>query len=92
VISDKQEVRRFEGKGVVEPPPRSAHSSVVYNNEIFIFGGWDGDISKNDFFKYNIGALKKEERKEGEKERNFIFNGVECETSRFIHIVLLFVL
>jgi N-acetylneuraminic acid mutarotase len=51
---ERREVRRFECKGAVEPAPRSAHTTVMYKNELFVFGGWDGGTSNNDFFKYNI--------------------------------------
>jgi hypothetical protein len=57
MITEKREVQRFECKGAVEPPPRSAHTTVPYKGELFVFGGWDGGFSNNDFFKYNIGTI-----------------------------------
>jgi hypothetical protein len=39
------------------PPPRSAHSAVIYKNEMLIFGGWNGHSSLNDFFSLNLDTL-----------------------------------
>jgi len=36
------------------PTFRSAHTAVEYNNQIYVFGGWDGKDTNNHFFKYNI--------------------------------------
>jgi len=40
------------------PPPRSAHSAVIYKNEMFIFGGWNGHKSLNDFYSLNLETLE----------------------------------
>jgi len=39
------------------PSGRSAHSAVVYKNEMYMFGGWDGHISHGDFYKLNMDTL-----------------------------------
>ena len=44
------------------PPPRSCHSAVIYNNQIFIFGGNDKNNEKlNDLWSLNLsnGIWKK---------------------------------
>lgn len=43
------------------PSARSAHSICLYNNKVFLFGGWDGRTSNNNFYKFNIskGTWKK---------------------------------
>lgn len=40
------------------PPPRSAHSAVVYQNEMYIFGGWNGHKSLDDFYSLNLETLE----------------------------------
>ena len=40
------------------PQPRSAHSAVVYKNEMYIFGGWNGYQSLNDFYSLNLDTLE----------------------------------
>jgi len=40
------------------PPPRSAHSSVVYQNQMYIFGGWNGHKSLNDLYSLNLDTLE----------------------------------
>lgn len=38
-----------------EPPsPRDRHSAVVYKNEFYVFGGFDGHARVNDLYKYDI--------------------------------------
>jgi N-acetylneuraminic acid mutarotase len=39
------------------PIPRSAHSAVVYKNQMYIFGGWNGHKSLNDFYSLNLDTL-----------------------------------
>jgi hypothetical protein len=53
-IIETKQVNKIECKGSV-PQGRSAHTAVVYNNDIYIFGGWNGGASNNEFFRYNIG-------------------------------------
>jgi N-acetylneuraminic acid mutarotase len=36
------------------PVGRSAHTTVIYNDEIYMFGGWNGRDTNNDFYVYNI--------------------------------------
>jgi N-acetylneuraminic acid mutarotase len=50
---ETKQVNKIECKGSV-PQGRSAHTAVVYNNDIYIFGGWNGGASNNEFFRYNI--------------------------------------
>jgi len=40
------------------PQPRSAHSAVVYKNEMYIFGGWNGHQSLDDFYSLNLDTLQ----------------------------------
>uniref|UniRef100_A0A6B2L8C6 Uncharacterized protein n=1 Tax=Arcella intermedia TaxID=1963864 RepID=A0A6B2L8C6_9EUKA len=40
------------------PTARSAHSACLYKGKIYVFGGWDGRTSNNDFYKFNIEKLK----------------------------------
>lgn len=44
---------RVEAGGVV-PPDRSAHTAVVYKDNMYILGGWDGNVSNNDFYRFNF--------------------------------------
>jgi hypothetical protein len=39
------------------PTPRSGHSAVVYKNEMYIFGGWNGHSSLDDFYSFNFETL-----------------------------------
>jgi len=48
-------VNKIECKGAI-PQGRSAHTAVIYNNDIYVFGGWNGGASNNEFFRYNIGT------------------------------------
>jgi leucine-zipper-like transcriptional regulator 1 len=36
------------------PCPRSLHACVAFENNIYVFGGYDGVNRKNDFYKYNV--------------------------------------
>jgi N-acetylneuraminic acid mutarotase len=46
-----QEVLHNDGE--VPPTPRHSHSSVVYEDSMYIFGGYDGHY-KNDFHRFNF--------------------------------------
>lgn len=35
------------------PSPRHSHSAVVYNNQLYIFGGYDGHY-RNDLYRFNF--------------------------------------
>lgn len=37
------------------PPPRANHSSSVLNNNLYIFGGWDGSKRLNDLYILDSG-------------------------------------
>ncbi|POM61638.1 hypothetical protein PHPALM_29321 [Phytophthora palmivora] len=41
------------GNGLA-PSQRKSHSTVVYKDSFFVFGGYDGDRRLNDFFSYNF--------------------------------------
>lgn len=36
------------------PPARSGHSAVVYQESMYVFGGWNGHTSLNDFYSFNF--------------------------------------
>lgn len=50
---ETQRVNKIECKGSA-PQGRSAHTAVLHNGEIYIYGGWNGGASNPDFYKYNI--------------------------------------
>ncbi|CAD8206642.1 unnamed protein product [Paramecium octaurelia] len=41
-----------------KPPPRANHSSTVWENKLFIFGGWDGKKRLNDLYCYDTSSNK----------------------------------
>jgi len=50
---DTKQSTRIEAVGTL-PPDRSAHTAIVYKDHMYIFGGWDGTESNNDFYKYHF--------------------------------------
>jgi len=50
---DTKQTVRIEAVGSL-PPDRSAHTAVVYKDHMYIFGGWDGTESNNDFYSYHF--------------------------------------
>ena len=40
------------------PSARDRHSAVVYEKTFYIFGGFDGNTRKNDFYGYNFETQK----------------------------------
>ena len=38
------------------PCARDRHTAVVYDNSLYIFGGFDGSSRKNDFYAYNFDS------------------------------------
>jgi len=38
------------------PRSRFAHTAVMYNNAMFVFGGWDGQDTLQEFFEYNVSS------------------------------------
>lgn len=36
------------------PPARSGHSAVVYQDSMYVFGGWNGHTSLSDFYCFNF--------------------------------------
>jgi N-acetylneuraminic acid mutarotase len=49
------ELHDFRGDA---PNPRSAHTCVFWKNSLFIFGGWNGVSTNDDFFKLNLKKMK----------------------------------
>lgn len=51
------------------PMKRSGHTIIEYKRNIYVFGGWDGNVTNNDFFKYNTEkkTWKKVKKKRGKK-------------------------
>ncbi|EGG13735.1 Kelch repeat-containing protein [Cavenderia fasciculata] len=43
----------FETKGN-GPSPRSAHTAIVYNDNMYVFGGWDGCKSNNKLYSLDL--------------------------------------
>jgi len=42
------------GTGNTSPPtPRHSHSAVVYEDSMYVFGGYDGHY-RNDFYRFNF--------------------------------------
>lgn len=39
------------------PTPRSAQSASIYNDELYIYGGWDGVQSHNDFYVLDLSII-----------------------------------
>jgi N-acetylneuraminic acid mutarotase len=56
------------------PQPRSAHTAVVYKNEMYIFGGWNGHESLNDFYCLNLDTLQWRQ-----------INSADCPSKRRMH-------
>jgi N-acetylneuraminic acid mutarotase len=38
------------------PPPLMGHSSVVFRNALYLFGGFDGNRFNNNIYKYDFGT------------------------------------
>jgi hypothetical protein len=53
---------RIEAKGQA-PPDRSAHTAVVYKDSMYVLGGWDGNVSNNDFYVFHFPSRVWEEVK-----------------------------
>ncbi|KAI0744793.1 galactose oxidase [Earliella scabrosa] len=43
-------------EGTVLPPPRRAHTSVLYKNKLWIFGGGNGSTALNDVWTLDVGG------------------------------------
>ena len=41
-------------RGQQAPRSRFGHTSVVYANSMFIFGGWDGHQTLDELYEYNF--------------------------------------
>jgi Galactose oxidase, central domain/Kelch motif len=42
----------------VPPCPRSLHSAVIWNDSLYIFGGYNGHVRVNDFHAYSFGTRR----------------------------------
>jgi N-acetylneuraminic acid mutarotase len=42
----------YTGSGTM-PTPRHSHSAVIYEESMFVFGGYDGHY-RNDFYRFNF--------------------------------------
>eukprot|EP01060_Flectonema_neradi_P035626 TRINITY_DN6604_c1_g4_i1.p1 TRINITY_DN6604_c1_g4~~TRINITY_DN6604_c1_g4_i1.p1 ORF type:complete len:402 (+),score=66.04 TRINITY_DN6604_c1_g4_i1:67-1272(+) len=40
------------------PPPRSSHSAEVYNDHMYVFGGWERVVPKNDLYSLDLRTMK----------------------------------
>jgi N-acetylneuraminic acid mutarotase len=40
------------------PLPRSAHTTVFWNDSLYMFGGWNGVTTNDDFYKLNLKKMK----------------------------------
>jgi len=59
---DSHTCSRIEAKGKA-PPDRSAHTAVVYKDSMYVLGGWDGNMSNNDFYVFHFKSHTWEEVK-----------------------------
>lgn len=53
------------------PPPRRAHTSFVYDDKMYIFGGWNGVECFNDMWFYDFGKFDVIFNERREVIRNF---------------------
>jgi len=53
----KSTITLEEPKGDI-PSPRYGHTAVVYKEMMYVFGGWDGTRTLNDFYQYSFGKSK----------------------------------
>jgi len=79
-LSEPWEPVLLETRGE-EPAPRSAMSCVQWRHFIFIFGGWDGIDTSNDFYRLNLKTNKwKRLKSKGERpsprrsHNSFVYN------------------
>jgi len=80
------------------PPNRFGHTSVVYNNSLYCFGGWNGHFTMDDIYQYSFETniwydIKKQK---GEKplcrywhsaviikSKMYVFGGVDTQQTWF---------
>jgi len=62
------------------PPARSGHSAVVYQNSMYVFGGWNGHTSLSDFHSFNF---------ETQTWKKLESQG-ECPTKRRMHCTVVY--
>ena len=82
---------------LVEPKLRFGHSSIVHTNLMYVFGGWDGNVTLNDLNVFNLdtcqwfqltsvkGQIKGRYRHSATKTETsmFIFGGIDQTQERF---------
>jgi len=49
-----------EAGAMATPPPmgRFGHTAVIYNNSMFIFGGWNGHETLDDLYEFSLGTFQ----------------------------------
>ncbi|KAJ9449387.1 Ras guanine nucleotide exchange factor F [Diplonema papillatum] len=50
----KPTVLKVAEADVNAPPPRSSHTAIVWKDSMFVFGGWDRMVPKNDLYCFNF--------------------------------------
>jgi len=53
IKNKKYKWKEIQSEGI-QPLNRFGHSAVVYQNSMFIFGGWNGHDTMNDIFQYSF--------------------------------------
>lgn len=67
------------------PQARSAHSAVVYQNEMYIFGGWNGHESLNDFHSLNLDTMQwRQIQSEGSPSKRRMHSAVVYKDKMYI--------
>jgi len=46
------------GQSSEQPPPRHSHSSVVYDNSMYVYGGMTDLQDRADFWRWDFGKLE----------------------------------
>ena len=64
----------IETKGQKVPRPVSNHTSVVYENNMFLFGGSDGAVDNNTFFKLDLNKYIWSEVKQKQYSKEELHN------------------
>lgn len=81
----------------LQPQKRFGHSSVVFGNSMYVFGGWDGRDTLQDFFQLDLGTtswtkLPKQKHTPRSRYRHtatlcgeamFVFGGIDRYRDRF---------
>ncbi|CEM25889.1 unnamed protein product [Vitrella brassicaformis CCMP3155] len=102
VLSLAGESKRWLANGSAQNPPenRFGHTAVVYENGMYVFGGWNGQNTLSDLYEYVFGTnewIKVEPRGSAPKSRYrhsaviggtkmFVFGGVDETHTRYADI------